>query len=66
MMAAEAADWRRLDTEILERLRSEAAFERLAAAFADCLRPPNWADPTADAAGGLQIKLESDTNGTRD
>ncbi len=60
MMAAEAADWQRLDSEIRERLRSDAAIERLAAAFANCFASPNWADPTADAADGHHIKPGND------
>lgn len=64
MMAAEAADWRRLEAEILERLRTDASIERLAAAFVDCFASPNWADP-ADAAGGHHIKPGNDY-GTRD
>ena len=56
LMAAEAADWRRLIIEIAERERSDAVIEYLATAFAECLRSFYCADPTVDAVDGLQIK----------
>lgn len=60
LMAAEAADWRRLTIEIADRERSDAVIEYLATAFAECLRSFYCADPTVDAVGGLQIKIGYD------
>ena len=58
LMAAEEADWRRLEDDISKQEISEAAFLKLSAAFADLflLEP---IQPFALAAGISQHKLEN-------